>query len=134
MQDIISNNQFLTDKGCIITEPPERPFPKRRFEKITVPGRNGDLTLDDECYENILIKYKVATIPDLHERKAIDAVLSDLRAWLLTSVEYRKLYDTELPDGFYWAFCSDISNASLVNASASAESEGSSMGTFAAMA
>ena len=111
MQDIIFNNQFLTDKGCIITEPPERPFPKRRFEKITVPGRNGDLTLDDECYENILIKYKVATIPDLHERKAIDAVLSDLRAWLLTSVKYRKLYDTELPDGFYWAFCSDISNA-----------------------
>ncbi len=111
MQDIIFNNQFLSAKGCIITEPPERPFPKRRFEKITVPGRNGDLVLDDECYENIRIKYKVATIPDLHERKDIDEVLNDLRAWLLTSVEYKKLYDTELPDGFYWAFCSDISNA-----------------------
>lgn len=111
MQDIIFNNQFLTDKGCIITEPPERPFPKRRFEKITVPGRNGDLILDDECYENIQIKYKAATIPDLHERKDIDEVLNDLRAWLLTSVSYQKLYDTELPDGFYWAFCSDISNA-----------------------
>lgn len=111
MQDIIFNNQFLSAKGCIITAPPSRPFPKRRFEKISIPGRNGDLVLDDECYENIQIKYKVETIPDLYGVKDIDEVLHDLKAWLLTSVEYRKLYDTELPDGFYYAFCSDISNA-----------------------
>ena len=111
MQDIIFNNIFLSEKGCVITEPPERPFPKRRFEKITVPGRNGDLILDDECYENIRIKYKVATIPDLHERKDIDEVLNDLRAWLLTSVEYRKLYDRRFLLGVlfgYFKCCQDI--------------------------
>lgn len=111
IQDIFFNDRYLSEYGCVITAPPSRPFPKRRFEKISIPGRNGDLVLDDECYENIQIKYKVETIPDLYGVKDIDEVLHDLKAWLLTSVEYRKLYDTELPDGFYYAFCSDISNA-----------------------
>ena len=111
MQEIYFNDRYLSEFSCVITEPPKRPFPKRKYEKISIPGRNGDLVLDDECYENISLTYKVETIPSLYDGKDIDEVLTDLKAWLLSSVEYKKLYDTELPEGFNWAFCSGISDA-----------------------
>lgn len=38
-------------------------------------------------------------------------MLTELKAALCTSPGYCKLYDTELPDGFYFAFCSSISDA-----------------------
>ena len=57
MQEINFNGRELSEFCCVITEPQKRPFPKRRYEKITVPGRNGDLVLDDECYENISLTY-----------------------------------------------------------------------------
>lgn len=111
IQDIFFNGKYLSEYGCVITERPERPFIRREYEKIPVPGRNGDLIIDNKCYKNFALTYKVETIPTLYDYKDIDEVLTDLRAWLLSSVEYQKLYDTELPEGFYEAFCSEISNA-----------------------
>lgn len=110
-QEITFGGRELTEYGCVITEPPKRPFPKRKYEKIPVPGRSGDLIVDNESYENITVTYKVATIPALYDYRYIDEVLSELKQWLLSSVSYQKLYDTELPDGFYYAFCSGISDA-----------------------
>ena len=111
IQDITLDGHSLTEFGCVITEPPKRPFPKRKYDKKTVYGRSGDLIIDSESYDNISFSYKVATIPQLYDLRFIDEVLSDLKAWLCGSVSYQKLYDTELPDGFYYAFCSGISDA-----------------------
>ena len=91
LQEITFNGHDLQEFGCVITEPPVRPFPKRRYEKQSVYGRRGDLVMDGRRY--------------------IDEILSELKAWLCSSVEYRKLYDTQLRDGFFYAFCSDISDA-----------------------
>lgn len=74
-------------------------------------GRSGDLIIDSESYDNISVTYKVATIPGLYGDRFIDEVMTELKAWLLRSVAYQKLYDTDLPDGFYYAFCSNISDA-----------------------
>lgn len=114
LQEITFDNHELSEHGCVILEPPKRPFPKRKYEKKTVYGRSGDLIIDSESYENFSLTYKVATIPDLHENIYIDEVLTELKAWLCSSVDYKKLYDTELPDGFYYAFCSGISDAVCV--------------------
>lgn len=111
VQDITFDGRSLTEYGCVITEPPKRPFPKRKYEKQSVYGRSGDLIVDSESYENFSLNYKVATIPDLYDYRFVDEVLTDLKEWLCSSVSYRKLYDTELPDGFYYAFCSGISDA-----------------------
>jgi phage-related protein len=111
LQEITFNGHDLQEFGCVITEPPVRPFPKRRYEKQSVYGRSGDLVMDGEAYDNIQIVYKAASIPGLYGRRYIDEILSELKAWLCSSVEYRKLYDTQLRDGFFYAFCSDISDA-----------------------
>lgn len=110
-QEIMFNGHSLSEHGCVILEPPKRPFPKRKYEKKPVYGRNGDLIIDSETYENIKITYKVATIPGLYGNRFVDEVLTDLKAAFCTSVEYMPLYDTELPDGFYLAFCANISDA-----------------------
>lgn len=111
LQNITFGGRSLSEFGCVILEPPKRPFPKRRYEKKSVYGRSGDLIIDSEAYENISIVYKVATIPYMHNNRYIDEILALLRAWLCSSVDYEKLYDTELPDGFYYAFCSGVSDA-----------------------
>ena len=111
IQDITFNGKSLTEYGCVITESPKRPFPQRRYEKQSVYGRSGDLIIDGESYDNIQLVYKAATVPGLYGDRFVDEVLSELKAWLCSSVEYQKLYDTELPDGFYYAFCSGISDA-----------------------
>lgn len=111
LQEISFDGHYLQEYGCVITEPPVRPFPKRRYEKQSVYGRSGDLIIDSESYDNIQITYKAVTIPGLYGSRSIDEILSEIKNWLCSSVEYRKLYDTELPDGFYYAFCSGISDA-----------------------
>lgn len=110
-QEIIFNGHELSEYGCIISEPPKRPFPKRITEKKSVYGRNGALVIDSGAYGNISVVYKVATIPGLYGGRLIDEVLTDLKAAFCTSAEYVRLYDTELPGGFYLAFCSGISDA-----------------------
>ena len=111
IQEITFNGHHLQEFGCVITEPPKRPFPRRRYEKQTVYGRSGDLVIDSESYDNIQIIYQAATIPGLYGNRYVDEVLTELKAWLCSSVDYKTLYDTELPDGFYYAFCSGISDA-----------------------
>lgn len=111
VQDITFDGRDLTEFGCVITEPPDRPFPKRRYDRQTVYGRSGDLIVDSESYDNITITYRIATVPGLYGHRFVDEVLTELKAWLCSSVDYKKLYDSELPDGFYYAFCSGISNA-----------------------
>lgn len=113
-QEITFNGNVLSGFGCIITEPPKRPFPKRRYEKKSVYGRNGDLLIDSGAYDNIKIVYKVSTIPGLYGESTVHEMLTALKAAFCTSAGYMKLYDTELPGGFYWAFCAGISDAVCV--------------------
>lgn len=110
-QEITFCGHGLSEYGCVILEPPKRPFPKRKYDKKTVYGRSGDLIIDSEAYDNISLSYKVATIPELYGARFADEVLTRLKTWLCRSVDYQKLYDTELPNGFYNAFCSGISDA-----------------------
>lgn len=111
LQEITFGGHSLSEFGCVILEPPTRPFPKRRYEKQSIYGRSGDLVIDGEAYDNIPVTYKIATIPGLYGDSFIDELLSKLKVWLCSSVDYQKLYDTELPEGFYYAFCSGISDA-----------------------
>lgn len=110
-QELTFNGNALSGFGCIVTEPPKRPFPKRRYEKKTVYGRSGDLLIDSGAYDNIKLVYKVATIPGLYGESTVHEMLEALKAAFCTLAGYMKLYDTELPRGFYWAFCSGISDA-----------------------
>lgn len=69
--------------------------PERDLDYISVPGRNGDLVIDNGRYKNLEVLYECGLI-DIHD---IDAV----KAWLYNGAGYRELTDTYDPDHFRYA-------------------------------
>lgn len=72
--------------------------PARDVEMISVPGRNGDITLDLGRYENITVNYPAGIFgddsTDFRER------FSDFRNAVLSQKGYQRLSDTYHPDEF----------------------------------
>ena len=72
--------------------------PARRGEKVSIPGRNGDLIIDEGAYENIPVTYR-SFIGTKHKEE-FDARIEALRAELVARGTYRRLTDTYHPDEF----------------------------------
>lgn len=68
--------------------------PKRDYESIAVPGRNGNITFDNGRYENISLKYTANIV-----RRFKDNV-DHFRAFALSRDGYCRLEDTYHPDEF----------------------------------
>lgn len=68
--------------------------PSRDIERVVVPGRNGELTIDNGRYENIKVVYP-AFIVDRFRFNAAAA-----RAWLCSSPGYRRIEDDYNPDTY----------------------------------
>lgn len=69
--------------------------PARKGESISVPGRNGNIWVDDGSYENILVTYP-CWMPE-----EFDTNIDDFRAFLaLHSHDYFELRDTYHPNEF----------------------------------
>lgn len=68
--------------------------PQRDVESISVPGRNGDLHIDNGRYNNINIIYPAFITEDF--KKNYQA----LKAFLLSKTGYEELEDTYHPDHF----------------------------------
>ena len=66
--------------------------PSKDIEVITVPGRNGTLSISNERYENVPITYKCFIADDFSLN--FDA----LKAYLLSQTGYKKLTDTYHPE------------------------------------
>lgn len=71
--------------------------PERDVESISIPGRNGDLILDNGRFYNITVTYPAFIHRDF-QRQARAA-----RDWLLASSGYQRLEDTYNPELFRFA-------------------------------
>ena len=72
--------------------------PARRGEMISIPGRNGSLFMDEGVFENIEVEYP-AFIGTGYE-EIFRTKLGDLRSWLTSRGNYKRLTDTYHPDEF----------------------------------
>lgn len=72
--------------------------PARRGEMISIPGRNGSLFMDEGVFENITVEYP-AFIGTGYE-ETFRTKLGDLRSWLSSRGNYKRLTDTYHPDEF----------------------------------
>ena len=72
--------------------------PARRGEMISIPGRNGSLFMDEGVFENITVEYPafIGTGREALFRQK----LGDLRSWLSSRGNYKRLTDTYHPDEF----------------------------------
>lgn len=83
--------------------------PKRSIESITIPGRNGELTIDNGRYENIDITYPAFIVKDF------DSNISAFRNMLLSHVGYFKLEDSYHPEEYRKARYSKSFNAEVLD-------------------
>ena len=81
------------DFGIVISDASVWGSPKRVFESVSVPGRNGDLIFDEGRYENAPIDYNCQILNDGGE-------LDRFRAWLASQVGYVRLEDTYHPEEY----------------------------------
>lgn len=87
---------FITDAG--IYESPEP-----QYDKVEIEGRNGDLIIEKNRYNNIVVTYPTIIYEDFDEN------YMRLRSFLLSRQGYKRIEDSFVPDRFRLGrFTSDL--------------------------
>lgn len=86
---------YITDAGVYAT-------PQRSFEKVSVPGRNGDLLIENNKYENVDMIYPAVIVDDF------DTNYTAFVDYMLSQKGYQRLEDSFHPDEFYLATFKNI--------------------------
>lgn len=113
MGEIIYNGQSSRDFGLEVETFPAHTSPKRTYEKVHIPGRNGDLIIDSGCWENGTRIYEVSvgSLERDYYRMANDA-----SEWLRSSYTYARLEDSYEPEYYRMAvFLEEFSLSNLYN-------------------
>lgn len=111
MGNLIFNGISTEDLGLIIQAPPKYTFPAKDLSTSHVPGRNGDIILDNYCYSNVDRTYSIASV----FRPGTDFIANSeqILKWLTEPSGYCRLEDTYDPTVYRLAMFS--SNGSLSN-------------------
>lgn len=88
------NGKKSRDFGLYITGSGAFNAPERDVEVIQVPGRNGNLIIDQGRFKNVTQSYKAF----IHQNFTANS--ENVRAWLLSDAGYRRLEDTYNPQTF----------------------------------
>lgn len=94
----------ILDFGAYITDAGVYERPDRNYEKVSVPGRNGDLLIENDNYPNVRHTYPVIIMENFDEN--YDALMS----FLLTQKGYQRLSDSFHPDEYYMATFVGVEN------------------------
>ena len=98
---MITKNNWLTfdgkstkDFGVYLVGNAVYNAPEREYEKISIPGKSGDLLIDNNRYGNVEIPYSVIVYDDF------DTNVIGLRNYLLSKTGYHRLEDTYFPEEY----------------------------------
>ena len=98
---IIFNGIPSTNYGIHVETPPVYATPERDYEVVHIPGRNGDLVIDNGSYKNVTRKYSISV-------GEIDGNFTTLAAgvseWLHSASGYTRLEDSYESDYFRLAY------------------------------
>ena len=98
MPDIRFGNIDFSGDGAYIWGAGQYSAPTRSVDFIKVPGRNGDLVIDNGNYNNIKARFSVVITRDVEKN-------TDRLKYLLYSQRgYQRLYDSDMK-GFYRMAC-----------------------------
>lgn len=97
MRDYIYFGKSTEDFEVYITDAGVYAAPERSYEKVNVPGRNGDLLIEDNKYPNIEMTYPAVIVDDFDDNYRA------LTAYLLSQKGYQRLSDSFHPEEFYHA-------------------------------
>jgi len=95
---ILDNDSTFTEpkiEGVVIQTPPLYEFPAKRVSTIQIQGRNGDIIMDKNSYENVLRSYNIASVFRAGETFVSRA--RELVDWLTSTNGYARLEDSYEP-------------------------------------
>lgn len=99
--------------GVIVEQYPVRPIPKRKHEIFSVPGRSGDVIVEEDAWENVNQSYDIYLSA---ERAGLPLVSAQVVRWL-NAGGYRRLEDDYNPDIFRLAaFLGPVDLQNILNA------------------
>ena len=101
---VMFNGISSLDYGIQVEHPPEYQAPARDYEVIHVPGRNGDLVIDNGSYQNVNRSYQMA-IGD--KRKDYTSMANAISEWLHSVSGYARLEDSYEPEYYRMAMFQD---------------------------
>lgn len=90
------------DVGMVVEHYPSIILPKRKQEIQKVPGRNGDIILYQDAYENYDQEYLVFLDPK--RKGGMTKVIPMISDWLLGHSGYQRLEDSYFPDVYRMAY------------------------------
>lgn len=90
------------DVGMVVEHYPSIILPRRKQEIQQVPGRNGDIILFQDAYENYEQSYRVFL--DAKAKGGIEKVIPKISDWLLGHSGYQRLEDSYFPDVYRMAY------------------------------
>lgn len=100
------NGVMSTSYGIILTAPPTEEFAQRDVDMISIPGRSGDLVIDNGGFKNITITYDCAILP-IHGADFRDAVINAMNYLRKFSNGYVRLQDVFSPDYYRMAMAAN---------------------------
>lgn len=94
---IVKFNDILsTDLGLVVQVKPTYNSPEREYSSLHIPGRNGDLIIDNGCYLNVDKTYSFAKVFRKGEKFVESA--NSIMSWLNSANGYARLEDSYEPD------------------------------------
>lgn len=101
----VFKNRSSADFGLKIININDLSSSSRRFTKVTVPGRSGDLIIDDGSYENFILNIEC----DIDAQgNSIEEVSTEIKAWLQSDSSYHTLMLSDKNKYYEAAFISNL--------------------------
>ncbi|MFU8785836.1 MAG: hypothetical protein ACNA7U_01205 [Candidatus Izemoplasmataceae bacterium] len=92
---ITFNGVSSVGMGVVIQTPPVYEFPAKRYELIQIQGKNGDILIDTNAYNNVNRQYNIASaLPDGNFINKVRQIVD----WLSSVSGYARLEDSYEPD------------------------------------
>lgn len=95
------------DFGILIEETGSFRAADRDYETVAIPGRSGELTIDNGRYKNVDLTYKCGI------GRNFETQMDELFRWLMSNTGYKRLEDTYQPDVYRMARIKSAPSPSL---------------------
>lgn len=106
------NYRSSDDFNVIVEHYPDVVIPSRKSEKVSVPGRNGDLLIQQDAFENVHQRYDIYVSA---EEIRLPTITHKIAEWLCVK-GYRRLEDSYWKDTFRLAsFTGGVEIANILN-------------------
>lgn len=101
---VIFNGRSSEDYGIQVEHPPGYQTPARDYETVHVPGRNGDILIDNGSYQNVSREYEIAVGK---EDGDFAEMANRIAEWLYSAPGYARLEDSYEPGYYRMAACQE---------------------------